>query len=928
MPASSKRTAASTNDAESAQRVKFSRRSDGQRSQQVDKHSAREAESDEEPSDSGSEDKPDEESETAIKILSFHYYQQQVGAAFYDSTTSTLSFLEDTPDSSMFDVSTALMEQMAPTHIITGNSSNERLIEAIIAYCEEHDECQYHIRPPKEYTLGSALSRLSGLRITRNKGSGQQGSVGSQIASANESNVWEADGQTWNMDDERQRKLTMLRLGCFTSLEARLSLCAAGGLLLQLEKVGTSRKSADLVTIMRNIEAIKLSQYMLINADALVSLSIFGAHDQSSGWSSQGEGLSLFTQIGRSLRRMKMTLANILKRIDNLSPNDWAVWKGLVDYSFTAVLVRDGVGELQAWKGGPVCTKVRALQFRRDCKIEADPERVILQAMASIDRGAFQSLAEGLVQVIDFDASRTENRVCIHSGVDDTIDELTEYIQGKPLASEVRLLFLFTNTGNKGLGTTLSVAATEVLSDISSPSLRNQLADLSTHLMPQLGYLIRVPAGEVTVRVPEDWDLRFHDDDGNRYYKETKMRQLDETLGDLLGQYSDRVVDILADLAACVRDLEPALLAAEEVVAELDCTLALAQTSQTFGLTRPRMVADNVLWIKGGRHMLYEMANEIYVGNDTELGKMRRLSEDGSELSDTNVENLMIITGANGSGKSAYGKQVGLIAYMAQIGCYVPAQEAVLSPVDKNKGINSKGVQTLAAKLFDDVARRNGTFVAHTRRVRERWDSLVARLARQPLTVPTGTLAQDGAGLLIGTLTEFLNRGVACPKICGKSTDGQPKLLTCTFYCSEIFQTHVAGVNFSPFAWQMKTHFQIREEGDDGISFLFQLERPKALSDLRSHAAECALYHGVPAALVNRAKEVTEFFTKQDIGKIVEGIAISPSEALELRQAEALTRAFLKWDLSEHGVETGRTMDALREMLEQASRIENGDNAE
>ena len=42
-----------------------------------------------------------------LQILSFHYYQQQVGAAFYDSTTSTLSFLEDTPDSSMFDVSTA-----------------------------------------------------------------------------------------------------------------------------------------------------------------------------------------------------------------------------------------------------------------------------------------------------------------------------------------------------------------------------------------------------------------------------------------------------------------------------------------------------------------------------------------------------------------------------------------------------------------------------------------------------------------------------------------------------------------------------------------------------------------------------------------------------------------------------------------------------
>ena len=48
------------------------------------------------------------------------------------------------------------------------------------------------------------------------------------------------------------------------------------------------------------------------------------------------------------------------------------------------------------------------------------------------------------------------------------------------------------------------------------------------------------------------------------------MRQLDETLGDLLGQYNDRVVDILADLSTSVRELEPSLLAAEKFIAELD----------------------------------------------------------------------------------------------------------------------------------------------------------------------------------------------------------------------------------------------------------------------------------------------------------------------------------------------------------------------
>jgi hypothetical protein len=175
--------------------------------------------------------------------------------------------------------------------------------------------------------------------------------------------------------------------------------------------------------------------------------------------------------------------------------------------------------------------------------------------------------------------------------------------------------------------------------------------------------------------------VQFHDDDGNRYYKvshsdlilsdladvgpfqEAKMRQLDETLGDLIGQYNDRVVDILVDVGVFVRDLEPALLTVDETIAELDwyvtlsgvdlskprltiflavySTLALASASQTFGLSRPRMVADNVLWIKGGRHVLYEMANETYVGNDTDLGMARRGSDEGSTLTEKDGDNLV-----------------------------------------------------------------------------------------------------------------------------------------------------------------------------------------------------------------------------------------------------------------------------------------------
>lgn len=61
--------------------------------------------------------------------------------------------------------------------------------------------------------------------------------------------------------------------------------------------------------------------------------------------------------------------------------------------------------------------------------------------------------------------------------------------------------------------------------------------------------------------------------------------------------------------------------------------------------------------------------------------------------------------------------------------------------------------------------------------------------------------------------------------------------------------------------------------------------------------------------------------TRQEIAKIVEEVEISPSEALELSQAESLTRAFLRWDLSDEGDELENTKKALEDMLETANRI-------
>jgi hypothetical protein len=101
-----------------------------------------------------------------------------------------------------------------------------------IHFClgEEHDECRYHVRPPKEYNLNAALARLSRLRITQ-LGDDQEQRGRTDCASSDDESGLASDrvgnqteaGRGWEMDDENAGKLAMLRLGCFTNVEAHLS---------------------------------------------------------------------------------------------------------------------------------------------------------------------------------------------------------------------------------------------------------------------------------------------------------------------------------------------------------------------------------------------------------------------------------------------------------------------------------------------------------------------------------------------------------------------------------------------------------------------------------------------------------------------------------------------------------------------------------
>jgi DNA mismatch repair protein MutS len=113
------------------------------------------------------------------------------------------------------------------------------------------------------------------------------------------------------------------------------------------------------------------------------------------------------------------------------------------------------------------------------------------------------------------------------------------------------------------------------------------------------------------------------------------------------------------------------ILEAARVLGMIDVLCCLAKAARDLRFTRPVIAGDSSLRISGGRHPVVESITEegAYIANDVHL--------------DARDRQILLITGPNMAGKSTYLRQVGLIALLAQIGSFVPADEAHIGLVDR-----------------------------------------------------------------------------------------------------------------------------------------------------------------------------------------------------------------------------------------------------
>jgi DNA mismatch repair protein MSH5 len=132
----------------------------------------------------------------------------------------------------------------------------------------------------------------------------------------------------------------------------------------------------------------------------------------------------------------------------------------------------------------------------------------------------------------------------------------------------------------------------------------------------------------------------------------------------------------------------------------------------------------------------------------------------------------LVLTGPNYSGKSVYLKQVALIVFMAHVGCYVPAESAII-------GLTDKILSRVTTR--ETVSRVQSAFMIDLQQI-----SLALSLAtRRSLIIidefGKGTDSSDGAGLACAVFEHLLGRGNHCPKVLG-ATHFHGKIMKLAYY--------------------------------------------------------------------------------------------------------------------------------------------------
>ncbi|KXB29394.1 DNA mismatch repair protein MutS [Dechloromonas denitrificans] len=269
---------------------------------------------------------------------------------------------------------------------------------------------------------------------------------------------------------------------------------------------------------------------------------------------------------------------------------------------------------------------------------------------------------------------------------------------------------------------------------------------------------------------------------------------------------------ILNELAPLV----PTLQTIARAIAQLDLLAGFADTALKHNWSKPEFADEIGLTVAGGRHPVVEaeMANsaETFIANDVLLAENRR---------------LLLITGPNMGGKSTYMRQTALIALLAHIGCYVPADRVVLGPLDR--------IFTRIG-ASDDLASGRSTFMVEMTEAAAILHHATANSLVLMDEIGRGTSTFDGMALAFAILRHLVEKNRCL-----------------TLFATHYFELTRLSHEYSELA---NVHLDAVEH-NDRIVFMHSVEEGPAN---QSYGIQVAALAGIPNAVVRAArKQLREF---------------------------------------------------------------------
>jgi len=331
------------------------------------------------------------------------------------------------------------------------------------------------------------------------------------------------------------------------------------------------------------------------------------------------------------------------------------------------------------------------------------------------------------------------------------------------------------------------------------------IANLKVKYNRVFGYFIEVTKKNID-KVPDRYIRKQTTANGERYITE-ELKVLEEQILGAEEKLSNLENELFSSICKKVNMRITDILSAAKKIAIVDCLSSLAHSAVDNDYVRPEIVDDMKLKLTESRHPVLETIEPDFIPNNIEFNTGQRLH---------------IITGPNMAGKSTVMRQVAQILIMAQIGSFVPAQQAILYPVDR-----------IYARVgaHDDITHGQSTFMVEMNEVAQIINTATKNSFIIMDEIGRGTSTFDGMSLA-WAVAEHIAGNIAC---------------------STMFATHYHALSDLERLKGVRCFNILVKENKDEILFLRKIVPGGTDKSYGIHVAKLA---GVPSSILNRALKI------------------------------------------------------------------------